>query len=240
MTATPQTAFVLAAGLGQRMRPLTDTIPKPMVTLGGRPLIDHVLDRLAAAGVTRAVVNVHYKAEPLIAHLKTREIPHIELSDERAELLDTGGGAAKALPLLRTGPFFIHNSDTVWIEYRVANLERLAAAWDPSRMDALLLLARRDTALGYDGKGDFHLLEDGRLRRRSDDVAGYVFAGVSIADRQLFRSAPDGAFSLNLVWNHALAAGRLFGLPLDGEWMHIGTPQALDDAEKHLLTAGLR
>lgn len=233
MTWRPSTAFVLAAGLGTRMRPLTDLVPKPMVRLDGRPLIDHVLDRLQAAGVTRAVVNLHYLADILAAHLAARASPRIVLSDERDALLDTGGGLVRALPLLGDEPFVIHNSDSVWLERGVANLDRLFAAWDGDRMDSLMLLALRDTSLGYDGDGDFVMEADGRLARRpAGTTSPYVFTGVSIAHPRLLEGAPAGKFSLNRPWDGAIARGRLHGILLDGTWMHVGTPEALADAER--------
>jgi MurNAc alpha-1-phosphate uridylyltransferase len=218
------------------MRPLTDTIPKPMVRLAGRPLIDHVLDRLAEAGVRQAVVNVHYLADVLEAHLGERAgPPQIAISDERDALLDTGGGVKKALERLGPDGFFIQNSDSVWIEEGERNLARLAGVWDPERMDALLLLADAQGSLGYGGRGDFTLDEQGRLERRApDDTAPCVFAGVSIAHPRLFDDSLQGAFSLNPLWDRAIARGRLFGATLKGEWMHIGTPEALDAAEQRL------
>jgi MurNAc alpha-1-phosphate uridylyltransferase len=231
----PTTAFVLAAGLGKRMRPLTDDKPKPMVALAGRPLIDHVLDRLAASGITDAVVNVHYKAEVLLAHLGQRTHPRISISDERGELLETGGGVVKARALLGPRPFLIHNSDTVWIERGTANISRLIEAWDPQRMDSLLLIAERARSIGYDGAGDFDLGADGHLsRRRPGTETPYVFAGVSIAHPRMLDGAPSGAFSLNMLWNNAIANGRLHGIVLDGLWMHVGTPEALIEAEERI------
>jgi MurNAc alpha-1-phosphate uridylyltransferase len=232
----PTVAFVLAAGLGTRMRPLTDEIPKPMVPLAGRPLIDHVLDRLSKAGVMRAVVNVHYKPGPLLAHLASREHPAIVISDETELLLDTGGGVRRALGLIGSAPFLIHNSDTVWLEPPGAsNISRLVDAWDPLRMDGLLLLARRDASMGYDGAGDFELATDGRLARRGmAESAPYVFAGVSVAHPRLFEGAPEGPFSLNRPWDAAIAHGRLHGLVMDGLWMHVGTPEALVEAEAEI------
>lgn len=228
----PTTAFVLAAGIGSRMRPLTDTLPKPLVPLAGRPLIDHVLDRLAAAGISRAVVNVHYLADKIEAHLKGRTVPEILISDERGALLDTGGGVVRAVPLLGTAPFIIHNSDSVWIEGLGANLDRLIAAFDPVRMDSLMLLAPAASSLGYDGLGDFTLGPDGRLARRSGQQAvPYVFAGVSIIHPCMFNGEPERTFSLNRVWDRGIAARRLYGIVLDGLWMHVGTPEALADAE---------
>jgi len=229
----PKTAFVLAAGLGVRMRPLTDKEPKPLIPLGGKPLIDHVLDRLEEAGVARAVVNVHHFADRLVAHLEARRRPHIVLSDERAKLLDTGGGVHKALKTLGSEPFLIHNSDSVWIEGVGSNLARLARAWDGERMDALLLLAPVAEALGYDGCGDFFLTPDGTVRRRRErEFAPFAFTGVSIAHPRLFANAPSPPFSLNLLWDRAIERGRLYGARLEGVWMHVGTPDALEAAER--------
>ncbi len=225
-------AFVLAAGLGTRMKPLTDRLPKPMVALAGRPLLDHVLERIAAAGIGEAVVNVHYLADAIELHLRHRRHPQIVISDERDRLLDTGGGVAKAMPLLGAKPFLIHNSDSVWIEVGASNLRHLAETMDEQRMDALLLLADRATSLGYSGRGDFHLEADGRLRRvAKGEMADLVFAGVSIATARLMRDVPDGPFSLNRVWDRAMAEGRLFGVRLTGTWMHVGDPAALAAAE---------
>lgn len=230
----PTTAMVLAAGFGRRMLPLTETVPKPLVPLGGRPLIDHVLGRLGEAGVARAVVNLHYLGDRLAAHLATRQAPAVVLSDERDALLDTGGGLARALPLLGAAPFYVHNSDTVWLE-REPNLARLAEAFLPERMDALLLLAPAAGSLGYAGLGDYALGSDGRIaRRRAALPVPHVFAGVSIAHPRLLSDAPHGAFPLTRLWDRAEAAGRLYGLLLRGEWMHIGTPQALAEAEARL------
>jgi MurNAc alpha-1-phosphate uridylyltransferase len=227
-------AMVLAAGLGERMRPLTLTIPKPLVPLAGRPLIDHVLDRLARAGVRTAVVNVHYLPDLLEAHLAARKdhAPEILVSDERGLLLDTGGGAKKALPLLGRGPFFIHNADSVWSEGAAPALPRMLKLWDPALMDCLLLLAPVATSIGYNARGDFSMAPDGKLARRGErQVVPFAFAGVSLCDERLFEEAPEGRFSLNLLWDRALAKGRLFGVRLDGTWMHVGTPEALAEAE---------
>jgi len=229
------TAMILGAGLGTRMRPLTDVVPKPLVRLNGKALIDHALDRLEAAGITRVVVNVHYRADQLEAHLKTRTSPRILISDERDELLDTGGGVVKALPLLGDKPFLIHNSDTAWIEGIGGSLSRLIAGWDGDRMDSLMLLALAATSVGYDGHGDFNMEASGVLTRRRERVeAPFVFAGVSIAHPRLFAGAPAGAFSLNKLWDGAIAERRLYGTRLDGVWMHIGTPEALAEAERRL------
>ena len=240
--ALPDTAMILAAGLGKRMRPLTDTIPKPLVRLNERALIDHVLDRLAAAGIKRAIVNVHHHADKLEAHLRTRTNPEIAISDERGVLLDTGGGVVRALPSIGDKPFLIHNSDSVWIEGVGNNLSRLLSSWDEERMDSLMLLATTPGSLGYDGHGDFHMDGDGLLMRQSGPrLAPFVFAGVSIAHPRLFEKAPEGRFSLNTLWNAAIEKRRLFGVRLDGLWMHVGTPEALAEAElkianQHLVT----
>lgn len=228
-------AMVLAAGFGQRMRPLTDGLPKPLIRLGGRALLDHVLDRLAEAGVTEAVVNVHYLPALIEAHLRQRAAPRITISDEREAILDTGGAVNKALHVLGDGPFFVHNSDSVWIEKRGSTLGRMIEAWDSRDLDALLLLAPAKASLGYSGHGDFHLDAGGRVRRRMrDESAPYVFAGVSINHPRLFADCPAGAFSLNRVWDSALASGRLAAICHDGMWMHIGTPDALAEAERCL------
>jgi MurNAc alpha-1-phosphate uridylyltransferase len=236
MSSTPLThALVLAAGLGQRMRPLTNSIPKPLVRLCGRPLLDHVLDRLADAGIAEAVVNVHYLPELIESHLLGRTRPQITISDERTELLDTGGAVKKALHLLGPGGFFVHNSDSVWIESQGSTLARMIAAWNPDEMDSLLLLAPVDSSLGYAGRGDFGLDESGKPRRRQgQDSVAYVFAGVSINHSRLFADCPDGPFSINELWDRALRAGRLFSLCHEGTWMHVGTPEALAEAERRL------
>jgi MurNAc alpha-1-phosphate uridylyltransferase len=229
----PTKAMVLAAGLGKRMRPLTNDIPKPMVPFQGRPLIDHVLDRLAAAGITEAIVNVHYQPLPLERHLAHRKAPKITISDERDALLDTGGGLMRALPLLGNDPFVIHNSDSVWEEGVGSNLDRLFGAWDDAKMDSLLLMALSGTSLGYDGHGDFTMDADGRLQRREEGrESPFVFSGVSIAHPRMFKDAPPGAFSLNALWDRAIERNRLYGIRLEGTWMHIGTPEALADAER--------
>jgi MurNAc alpha-1-phosphate uridylyltransferase len=231
--SAPLTAMVLAAGLGQRMRPITDRCPKPLVRIGGRPMLDHALGRLEQAGIARAVVNVHHLAGQIEAHLGQVRGVAVTVSDERDALLETGGGVKRALPLL--GPeFLVMNSDSLWTERQESNVGRLLAAWDPARMDALLLLADRDS-LGYDGAGDFDLDATGRLaRRRPGGVAPHVYAGVGILKASSFQDTPDGAFSLNLVFDRAIAADRLYGLRLDGEWLHVGTPDAIRAAEERL------
>ena len=229
---SPRRAMVLAAGFGTRMRPLTDKMPKPLVPVAGKALLDHVLDRLADVGVETAVVNVHYLADAIEQHLKDRMRPKIVISDERGELLDTGGGVVKALTLLGAEPFFHVNSDTIWIEGVMPNLGRLAAQFDPVTMDAALLLAATASSIGYDGRGDFAMMPDGRLRRRAErEVVPFVYAGAAILSPAMFAGAPAGPFSLNKLFDRALEAGRLFGLRLEGTWMHVGTPAAITAAE---------
>jgi N-acetyl-alpha-D-muramate 1-phosphate uridylyltransferase len=234
----PRRAMVLAAGKGVRMRPLTDKVPKPLVAVGGKPLLDHVLNRLAEAGVETAVVNVHYLADQIEHYLVGWQTPKIVISDERDELLDTGGGVVKALPVLGTAPFFHVNADTIWIDGVKPNLLHLAATFDPGRMDALLLLAVTSGSVGYAGRGDFTMAPDGRLaRRREREVVPFVYAGVAILNPALFSTAPPGAFSLNLLFDRAIEAGRLYGLRLDGVWMHVGTPEAIAAAETAILAS---
>ncbi|HEY9214005.1 MAG TPA: nucleotidyltransferase family protein [Ancylobacter sp.] len=226
-------AMVLAGGLGTRMRPLTDHLPKPMVEVNGRALIDHVLDRLANAGVEKAVVKLHHHADLLEKHLAGRTRPRIVFSDERDLLLDTGGGIKKALPELGPGPFFSINSDTIWIEGIRPNLPALAANFDPERMDGLLLLAPSVISIGYDGMGDFLLDGDGRLTLRVDRmVAPFVYAGAAVLSPRLFEGAPEGPFSLVKLFARAIESGRLFGQRMEGVWMHVGTPDAIAEAEE--------
>jgi MurNAc alpha-1-phosphate uridylyltransferase len=228
-------AIVLAAGLGQRMRPITDTLPKPLVQVGGRAMIDYALDRLAEAGIERAVVNVHHLADKVEEHLRGRARPRILISDERDALLETGGGIRKALPLLGDGPFLALNSDSLWIEGPRPNLVRFVEAWDPERMDVLLLVASTATSLGYDGHGDFTMDAQGRLSRRQERMlTPFVFAGVAIYRPELFRDVPEGSFSANRIFDRAIAAGRLHGLRLDGEWLHVGTPDAIPAADARI------
>ncbi|QIB33778.1 nucleotidyltransferase family protein [Ancylobacter pratisalsi] len=231
-----RTAMVLAAGLGTRMRPLTDRLPKPLVKVNGRALIDHVLDRLVDAGVETAVVNLHYHADLLERHLAGRSHPRIVLSDERGELLETGGGIRKALPLLGNEPFFSINSDTIWIEGIRANLAHLAAGFDPRTMDARLLLAATSASIGYDGNGDFVMDGWGRLNLRPErTVSPFVYAGAAVLSPRLFNGAPEGAFSLVRLFARAAQDGRLFGQRMEGLWMHVGTPEAIKDAETTIL-----
>lgn len=227
-------AMVLAAGRGERMRPLTDERPKPLIEVNGRPMIDQVLDRLAEAGVEETVVNLHYRGAMLRSHLCGRDRPHIVFSEEET-LLDTGGGLAKALPQLGDAPFFVANGDVVWLDGPKPALWRLAAAWDAERMDALLLVQPGNGAFGYDGLGDFRMDPAGRLTRRAErKLAPFVFAGLQILHPRLFGNAPGGAFSLNRLWDDAAARGRLFGLRHEGAWYHVGTPRALEAVEREL------
>jgi MurNAc alpha-1-phosphate uridylyltransferase len=229
------TAMVLSAGLGQRMRPLTADKPKPLVPVLGRCLLDRVLDRLADGGVERAVVNIHYLGEQIIEAVAPRERPEILISDEREQLLDTGGGVRKALPLLGEEPFFVHNSDSIWIEGAENNLCRMRRHWRPEQMDCLLLLAMTTTSTGYNGRGDFTMSSDGKLARRIEhDVTPFVFAGVSIVHPRLFDGTVESSFSMNQIWDTAIATGRLYGLRLDGQWMHVGSPLGLAEAEAAL------
>jgi N-acetyl-alpha-D-muramate 1-phosphate uridylyltransferase len=231
----PKTAIMLAAGLGTRMRPYNGHIPKPLVAVGGKALIDYGLDRLADAGVERAVVNVHHLADTVERHLASRQKPRIVISDERGELLGTGGGIAKALPQLGAAPFFLVNSDTLWLDGVKPNFARLAEVFDAARMDVLLLLAPTAGSLGYEGRGDYTMLADSRLRRRGEqEVVPYIYAGAAILSPALFADAPAGAFPLTLLFDRAGEKGRLFGLRLEGVWMHVGTPEAVAAAEAAL------
>jgi MurNAc alpha-1-phosphate uridylyltransferase len=224
--------MVLAAGLGLRMRPLTDHLPKPLVRVAGRPLLDHVLDKLAAAGVTEAVVNVHYLPDQIIDHVAPRTRPRVIISDEREHVLGTGGGIIKALPLLGPEPFFHVNSDTLWIDGVQPNLGRLADAFDPTRMDILLLMAPTASSIGYGGRGDYAMLPDGALRkRREHQIVPFVYAGAAILSPSIFAGAPSGDFSLTKMFDAANEQERLFGLRLDGVWMHVGSPDAVHAAE---------
>jgi MurNAc alpha-1-phosphate uridylyltransferase len=232
---TPTTAMVLAAGLGTRMRPLTNDRPKALVEVAGRALIDHVLDRLAEAGVARAVVNVHWFADRLEEHLAARKGgPEIVISDERRELLETGGGLKKARKLLGDEPVFVANIDSVWID-RGDALAELAALWDPERMDTALLLARREESIGFEGAGDVFLADDGRLTFRGEaPSAPFAYMGVHIAKPQIVDDQPKGPFSLTRVWRPMAAEGRLYGTCLNGFWMHVGDPVSRAAAEQKL------
>jgi MurNAc alpha-1-phosphate uridylyltransferase len=236
MPVKPTKAMVLAAGLGLRMRPLTDRMPKPLVPVAGRPLLDHVLDKLGDAGVSEAVVNVHYLGDQIIEHVAARKRPRVIISDERNRVLGTGGGVVKALPLLGDAPFFHVNSDTMWIDGVRSNLLRLAETFDPARMDILLLMAPTASSIGYGGRGDYAMLPDGALRvRREHQVVPFVYAGAAIMSPAIFASAPKGEFSLTKLFDAANEQERLFGLRLDGVWMHVGTPDAVGAAEEAFL-----
>lgn len=236
----PTSAIVLAAGLGKRMLPLTATMPKPLVRVGGRTLIDFALDRLGEAGMTMVVVNVHHFADMLEAHLRTRPSPLVVISDEREAVLETGGGVKKALPLLGAAPFITFNSDSIWVEGAQPNLSRLIEAWDPAEMDILMLVAPRDTSVGYEGEGDFGMAPSGRLQRRKPgERVPFVYAGVAIVKPEMVQGTPDGPFSANFFYDRAIANGRLYGLELDGQWLHVGEPHAIAEAEA-CLTASVR
>lgn len=231
------TAMVMAAGMGKRMRPLTATQPKPMVRVAGKPLIDHTLDRLAEAGIEKAVVNVHYLADALEAHVTPRKLPAITISDERAELLETGGGMIKALPHL-PDPFFCLNSDNIWLDGPRNAFRELSERWDPDAMDALLLVVPHARAVNFDGKGDFHLDALGRItRRKSGRIAPFIYTGIQIVSHRLLRDAPEGKFGTMLLWERAIEEGRLYGLPFTGLWFEVGTPQAIRPTEA-MLTGG--
>lgn len=227
-------AMLLAAGLGTRMRPLTDETPKPLIRAGGKTLLDHNLDQLVTAGIETVVVNVHYFAEQIEAHCARRAVPRILISDERAALLDSGGGVRKALPLLGNGPFFCLNADTIWLNGPRSNLRRMAEFFDPAAMDILLMVAPTVTTIGWGNRGDFRLLQDGRLERTGrHEVVPFAYCGAAILKPALFENRPE-IFSLNRLFDEAQEAGRLYGLRLDGLFMHVGTPDALAEAESAL------
>lgn len=236
MNGIGHTAMVLAAGFGTRMRPLTNTMPKPLIPVAGQPIIAHDFDRLRSAGVAKAVVNAHYLAEQIEAWCATVTSPLTRVSDERDAILDTGGGIARALPLLGDDPFFVLNSDSFWIDRGTPALTRLRAAWNDDTMDCLLLLCDPAQTTGYDGNGDFAIASDGRLTR-AKHAAGkkaYAYIGGYLVHPRLFRDAPQGAFSMNLLWDRAIATGRLSGLAHTGHWLHVGTPEAIGEAEDWL------
>ncbi len=239
MSFQPKTAMLMAAGLGKRMRPLTATRPKPLIRVAGQPLIDHALDRLEAAGIERTIVNVHYLADTITAHLKARRSGmEILISDERERLLETGGGLMKAAPLIGNEPFVCANSDNLWIDGPRGSIAMLADLWDDARMDALLLVVPHARANCHGGPGDFHMAADGRLsRRKSGHVAPFVFTGVQIMSPRLLRDPPGDVFSTNIFWSRAIEAGRLFGASHQGLWFDVGTPQAIPTAE-HILSHG--
>ena len=228
------TAMVLAAGLGKRMRPLTSTRPKPMVKVAGKPLIDHALDRLAAVGIARAVINVHYLPDSLEAHVLARTAPKCAISDERALLLETGGGMVKALPLL-PDPFFCLNADNIWLDGPRNAFADLSDRWNAEEMDALVLVVRHHDAHNFGGPGDFYLDPLGRVsRRRPGRIAPYIYTGIQIVSHRLLRDAPEGRFSTNALWDRAIEEGRLYGLVFTGQWFEVGTPQAISPTEEAL------
>ena len=228
------TAMVLAAGLGNRMRPLTASQPKPMVRVAGKPLIDHVLDKLAEAGVARAVVNVHYLADALEAHVTARAAPKVAVSDEREQLLETGGGMVKAAPLL-PDPFFEVNSDNIWLDGPKNAFRDLSDAWNAERMDALLLVVPHSRAHNFVGSGDFYMSAAGRLSRpKPGRVAPFVWTGIQLVSKRLLRDAPEGPFSTNVLWNRAIEEGRLYGVAFTGHWFEVGTPGAIAPTEAAL------
>ena len=237
--------MVFAAGLGTRMRPITHTLPKPLIPVGGKALIDHVLDRFAEAGLERAIVNVHYRADQIEAHLARRPpAPGITISDERAQLLDQGGGIRKVLADFAGEPFFLCNTDAFWLEGPRSNLAALVARWDPAVMDVLLLVAATTTSIGVDWPGDFTMTAEGRLHRRAEDaMAPFVYTGVGIIKPSLFAEAPEGPIRLAPYLFEAADRGRLFGQALDGQWLHVGTPEAIGQAEetiRHAARLGVR
>lgn len=235
MTAlASDTAMVMAAGLGKRMRPLTASQPKPMVRVAGKPLIDHALDRLADAGIVQAVVNVHYLADSLEAHLKERATPKVTISDERELLLETGGGMAKALSHL-PDPFFCLNADNIWLDGPRSAFVELSELWDPERMDALLLVVPHARASNFRGLGDFHMDALGRLKRRLPGrVAPFIYTGIQLVSHRLLRDAPDGPFGTMVLWERAIAEGRLYGAAFTGLWFEVGTPEAIGPTEEAL------
>jgi len=230
----PARAMVLAAGLGVRMRPITDSVPKPLIEVGGRTLLDRAIDRLVEAGIGDVVVNVHHLASMFERHLKSRTEPRIHLSPEETRM-ETGGGVVKALPMLGDEPFVVVNGDVMWLDGPRPTVEAMAEAWNGDHMDGLLLLHPTVEAFGYDGRGDFIMDPDGRLRRRPERwVAPHLFAGIQILHPRFFEEAPEGSFSLNVLYDRAMEAGRLFGSLHDGKWFHIGTPDGLAVAESYL------
>lgn len=236
----PKTAMVLAAGFGKRMRPITETLPKPLVSVNGETMLDRILDRLAEAGVRKAVVNLHHLGDQIEGHLAERSRPGIVFSPE-PEILETGGGVKKALHHLGKEPFFVVNGDVLWLDGRRPALKRLAETWDGRQMDCLLLLHQSVFAYGYEGMGDFVMDPAGRVRRRRErEVAPFVFAGMQILHPRLLDSTPEGPFSLNRVYDQAAERGRLYGISHDGEWFHVGTPEDLKAAEEamHHLNVG--
>jgi MurNAc alpha-1-phosphate uridylyltransferase len=236
VASVPDTAFVMAAGLGKRMRPLTATRPKPLVEVAGKALIDHVVDRLRAAGIGKIVVNAHYLADALEAHLKTKAKDFdLQISDERKQLMETGGGLIQALPMIAADPFLVINSDNYWIDGPADTLHLLASLWREEDMDALLLLVPQARASNHGGQGDFCMKADGRLaRREKGKVAPFVFTGIQMVSKRLLRDAPEGPFSTNVLWDRAIAEGRCFGAVHQGLWFDVGNPAAVKATERAL------
>ncbi|MCO6187982.1 nucleotidyltransferase family protein [Rhizobium sp. L1K21] len=236
-------AMVLAAGLGTRMRPITDTTPKPLVKIGGKAMIDYALDSLHHAGVETAVVNVHHLADQMLAHLAERQAPKIIISDERAALMNSGGGLAKGLKLLPSGPLFVMNADLFWVgepNDEMSNLEKLAAFFDPKKMDMALLCVKNEHTTGHNGKLDFSLGDDGKLTRYADDhLNPVVYAGAIAMLSSFLDDAPDEAFNLNIYFDKAIKTGRLYGMELKGHWITVGTPDAIVPAEEAIQHLGL-
>ena len=230
------TAMLMAAGLGKRMRPLTATTPKPMVRVAGKPLIDRALDRVEDAGIAKAVVNVHYLAESIEAHIGARQAPAVTFSDERAELLETGGGMVKAKAAgLLPDPFFACNADSIWLDGPRNAFLDLSQAWNPDKMDALLLVVTHARAHNFDGTGDFYMDGAGRLsRKRPDRIAPFIYTGIQLVSHRLLRDAPEGKFSTNILWDRAIEEGRLFGVAFTGMWYEVGTPQHIRPTEEAL------
>jgi len=228
----PDHAIVLAAGLGTRMRPLTNTTPKPLIKVWNKTLLDHSIDALDDAGVGNIVVNVHYLADQIEAHISSRQTPIVTISDERDLLLDSAGGAKKALPELGEGAFFLLNADSFWVEKKSSNLAKMSTVWNDDDMDILLLVSSKENAVGFDGMGDFFMSPAGQLTRRGDkETAPFIYAGAAILHPRIFTNSPDAPFSLNALFNEAIEEGRLYGTNLEGLWLHVGTPASIDEAE---------
>jgi len=229
-----KSGMVLCAGLGTRMRPLTLTTPKPLITVAGKPLIDHAVEQLENNGVTNIIVNTHYLAEQIETWVEHKNNPDIQISNETSLLLETGGGVVKAAPMLGAKPFFVLNSDAFWIDRPgISTIEKMRKQFDSEKCDFLLLLAKHEAAIGFDGNGDFFLSDNGALQRRGEaDFAPYIFAGCYLAHPRVLANAPEGAFSMNVLWDRALSAGRIWGMVHDGLWLHVGTPEAIAAAER--------
>jgi len=232
--ALPERAMILAAGFGTRMRPITETLPKPLIKVGGRTLLDHTLDRLDDEGVKTVIINVHHLGQMIEDHLKRRKSPGIVFSRE-SEILETGGGIAKALPELGEQPFLVVNADVMWLNGPHSALQRMADAWDDARMDGLLLLHSTVDAYGYAGMGDFNVDPAGVLSPRPErELSPFLFTGIQILHPRLFKDAPEGRFKLNVLYSRAMEERRLYGVIHDGEWFHVGTPEGLADAETYM------